>query len=159
MPRYDYDCAACGRRFEVVLGVHDDGPTVCALCGRGPVKKAFSPPTIHFKGSGWAKKERHASNASRASRSPAADEATGEGPSPATGETAEGSGTDAAKPSGSTTDGSSKDGGKPDTAKSDGGKSDGPKSDRSASSSKADGPKSGPSTAKDTRSSGGSAAD
>ena len=154
MPRYDYDCAACGRRFEVVLGVHDDGPSACALCGRGPVKKAFSPPTVHFKGSGWAKKERHASNASRASRSPAADEATGDGPSPSASGATEGPNTDAAKPSGSTTDGSSKDGAKSDTPKS-----DGARSDRSASSRRTDGPKSGPSTAKDTRSSGGSAAD
>lgn len=69
MARYDYDCAACGRRFEAVHGVFEDAPTVCPLCGSGPVKKAFSPPTIHFKGSGWAKKERQASTASRASRS------------------------------------------------------------------------------------------
>jgi putative FmdB family regulatory protein len=58
MPLYDYDCAACGRRFEVIHGVHDDGPTTCPLCGKGPVRKAFAPPAIHFKGSGWAKKER-----------------------------------------------------------------------------------------------------
>lgn len=71
MPRYDYDCAACGRRFEATHGVFEDGPTACPLCGSRPVRKAFSPPTIHFKGSGWAKKERQASTASRASRDPA----------------------------------------------------------------------------------------
>jgi putative FmdB family regulatory protein len=60
MPAYDYDCAACGRRFEVVHGVHVDGPTTCPLCGKGPVRKAISAPAVHFKGSGWAKKERHA---------------------------------------------------------------------------------------------------
>ena len=76
MPRYDYDCAACGRRFEVILGIHDDGPAVCALCGSGPVKKAFTPPTIHFKGSGWAKKERRAASASSASRASSADKAS-----------------------------------------------------------------------------------
>lgn len=64
MARYDYTCAACGRRFEVVHGIHDDGPTACPLCGSGPVRKAFAAPAIHFKGSGWAKKER------RATRSP-----------------------------------------------------------------------------------------
>ena len=26
MPVYDYDCAACGRRFEVIHGVHADSP-------------------------------------------------------------------------------------------------------------------------------------
>jgi putative FmdB family regulatory protein len=60
MPVYDYDCAACGRRFEVVHGVHVDGPTTCPLCGKGPVRKAISAPAIHYKGSGWAKKERRA---------------------------------------------------------------------------------------------------
>ncbi len=69
MPLYDYDCAACGTRFEVVHGVHADPPTTCPVCGKGPVKKAFSAPTIHFKGSGWAKKERRATSAPSASAS------------------------------------------------------------------------------------------
>jgi putative FmdB family regulatory protein len=60
MPVYDYDCAACGRRFEVIHGVHADPPTTCPLCGSGPVRKAFAAPAVHFKGSGWAKKERRA---------------------------------------------------------------------------------------------------
>lgn len=154
MPRYDYDCAACGRRFEVVLGVHADGPTVCALCGLGPVKKAFSPPTIHFKGSGWAKKERHASNASRASRSAAADGATGDRPSSSASGATDGASADASKPSGSSPDGSSKESATSKTLKS-----NGAKSDRSASSPKVDGLKSGASSAKDAQPSGGSAAD
>jgi putative FmdB family regulatory protein len=69
MPVYDYDCAACGRRFEVVHGVHVDGPTTCPLCGKGPVRKAISAPAIHYKGSGWAKKERRATVSSGGSRS------------------------------------------------------------------------------------------
>jgi putative FmdB family regulatory protein len=64
MPVYDYDCSACGRRFETIYGVHDDPPTVCPLCGSGPVRKAFAAPAVHFKGSGWAKKERRAKPAS-----------------------------------------------------------------------------------------------
>ena len=69
MPLYDYDCAACGTRFEVVHGVHADPPTTCPVCGKGPVKKAFTPPTIHFKGSGWAKKERRATVAPGSAKS------------------------------------------------------------------------------------------
>lgn len=61
MPLYDYVCAACGRRFEVIHGVHADPPTACPLCGSGPVRKAIAAPAVHFKGSGWAKKERRAS--------------------------------------------------------------------------------------------------
>ena len=60
MPLYDYVCAACGRRFEVIHGVHGDPPTSCPLCGEGPVRKAISAPAVHYKGSGWAKKERRA---------------------------------------------------------------------------------------------------
>lgn len=69
MPAYDYDCAACGRRFEVVHGVHADGPTSCPLCGRGPVRKAITAPAVHYKGSGWAKKERRTTSSSATSKS------------------------------------------------------------------------------------------
>ncbi|MDP9482295.1 MAG: zinc ribbon domain-containing protein [Chloroflexota bacterium] len=64
MPIYDYECANCKRRFEVVHGVHVAGPTECPLCGGGPVRKAISAPAVHFKGSGWAKKERRAASPS-----------------------------------------------------------------------------------------------
>jgi putative FmdB family regulatory protein len=73
MPLYDYDCAACGRRFELVHGVHAEPPAVCPLCGIGPIRKAISAPAIHYKGSGWAKKER------RATATAGASKATGEG--------------------------------------------------------------------------------
>jgi putative FmdB family regulatory protein len=77
MPLYDYDCAACGRRFEVVHGVHADPPTACPLCGKGPIRKAISAPAIHYKGSGWAKKERNAS----APRSSSSSSSSAEGSS------------------------------------------------------------------------------
>jgi putative FmdB family regulatory protein len=64
MPTYDYTCAACGHRFEVVHGVHGHGPEACPSCGGGPVRKAFAPPTVVFKGSGWAKVDRRSSSAS-----------------------------------------------------------------------------------------------
>ena len=60
MPLYDYDCSACGRRFEVVHGVHVEGPTLCPICGSGPVRKAITAAAVHYKGTGWAKKERRA---------------------------------------------------------------------------------------------------
>lgn len=80
MPLYDYDCAACGRRFEVIHGVHADPPVACALCGSGPIRKAFAAPAVHFKGTGWAKKERR-SSVSKAAGSSATD-ADGDGGSP-----------------------------------------------------------------------------
>ena len=78
MPTYDYVCAACGHRFEVVHGVHADGPTTCPLCGGGPVRKAFAPPTIHFKGSGWAKKDRRATGPRSATAESGGDGLEGE---------------------------------------------------------------------------------
>jgi putative FmdB family regulatory protein len=76
MPLYDYDCTACGRRIEVVHGVHAPGPTHCPNCGGGPLKKAITAPAVHFKGSGWAKKERRATVAPGASKS---SEGSGDG--------------------------------------------------------------------------------
>jgi putative FmdB family regulatory protein len=78
MPLYDYDCAACGRRFELVHGVHAEPPTVCPLCGSGPIRKAISAPAVHYKGSGWAKKERRATATSSSSKS-TLDGGSGEG--------------------------------------------------------------------------------
>ena len=60
MPIYDYVCHHCGHRFEVIHGLHADGPKECPVCHSHEVRKAFAPPTIVFKGSGWAKKDRRA---------------------------------------------------------------------------------------------------
>ena len=57
MPIYDYVCSSCGHRFEVFRGLNESGPHQCPLC-EGPVSRAFAPPTILFKGSGWAKMDR-----------------------------------------------------------------------------------------------------
>lgn len=65
MPTYDYVCGACGHRLEVVHGIHGHGPEVCPVCA-GPMRKAFVVPTVHFKGSGWAKKDRGAAASTKA---------------------------------------------------------------------------------------------
>jgi putative FmdB family regulatory protein len=57
VPTYDYQCRSCGNRIEVLHGVNNSGPTACTVCG-GPMRKLLSSPTIVFKGSGWAKKDR-----------------------------------------------------------------------------------------------------
>ncbi len=59
MPTYDYVCSSCGRVTEIVHSINASGPAACPACGAvGTLTKAFNPPTIHFKGSGWAKKDR-----------------------------------------------------------------------------------------------------
>jgi len=62
MPIYDYRCGACGRTVEVIHAIGAEGPSSCEVCG-GAMRKALSAPAIHFKGSGWAKKD--AQSASR----------------------------------------------------------------------------------------------
>jgi putative FmdB family regulatory protein len=53
MPLYEYECDACGRRFELIQKFADAPADVCASCGKGPVRRLLSSPAIQFKGSGW----------------------------------------------------------------------------------------------------------
>ncbi|PYR67949.1 MAG: transcriptional regulator [Acidobacteria bacterium] len=53
MPLYEYECDACGRRFEVIQKYSDAPVEVCRECGKGPVHRLLSSPAIQFKGSGW----------------------------------------------------------------------------------------------------------
>jgi putative FmdB family regulatory protein len=52
MPLYEYQCDACGERFEVIQKFSEQAE-VCAKCGKGPVRRLMSSPAIQFKGSGW----------------------------------------------------------------------------------------------------------
>jgi putative FmdB family regulatory protein len=115
VPLYDYVCGNCGQRTEVMHGINAPGPEHCPHCGQGPMRKLLAPPAIHFKGTGWAKKERAASlsgsrrsddspkestDKSGASAPDTAKEAkTGEASKPATAPGgASGAGTSASKP-------------------------------------------------------------
>jgi putative FmdB family regulatory protein len=53
MPLYEYECDACGQRFELIQKFSDPSPDACTLCGKGPVRRLQSSPAIQFKGSGW----------------------------------------------------------------------------------------------------------
>jgi len=52
MPLYEYQCQACGHRFEKIQKFSDPPETVCPVCG-GTVEKLLSSPAIQFKGTGW----------------------------------------------------------------------------------------------------------
>ena len=59
MPIYEYVCSTCGHRTDILHGIDDPTPEFCPSCGaEGSLRKAFAPPMIVFKGSGWAKKDR-----------------------------------------------------------------------------------------------------
>ncbi len=52
MPIYEYECLQCGQRTERLQRMDEPPLAACPACG-GPVKKLFSAPAAHFKGSGW----------------------------------------------------------------------------------------------------------
>jgi putative FmdB family regulatory protein len=53
MPLYEYECSACGHRFELIQRFADPPAETCIACGKGPVHKLLSAPAVHFKGTGW----------------------------------------------------------------------------------------------------------
>lgn len=54
MPLYEYECDACGERFEVIQkSFSSPPPEACEKCGKGPVHRMQSSPAIQFKGSGF----------------------------------------------------------------------------------------------------------
>jgi putative FmdB family regulatory protein len=112
VPIYDYICSNCRHRTEVIHGINEAGPRFCPACGaEGTLTKAFSAPTVHFKGSGWAKKDRSSASSARtkaAGASSSSDGAESSGSGSSTGDAAAGttsgkdagasSSTDTAKP-------------------------------------------------------------
>ena len=63
MPIYEYVCTSCDHRTDILQGINDPGPNFCPSCGmEGTMRKQFAPPAVHYKGSGWAKKDRGGSS-------------------------------------------------------------------------------------------------
>jgi putative FmdB family regulatory protein len=52
MPLYEYECDACGGRFEVIQKFSET-LTECRVCGKGPVRRLVAAPAFQFKGTGW----------------------------------------------------------------------------------------------------------
>ena len=52
MPLYEYQCAKCGEKIEVIRSFSDPPLVVCPNCG-GELKKLLSSPAFQFKGSGF----------------------------------------------------------------------------------------------------------
>jgi putative FmdB family regulatory protein len=53
MPLYEYECAACGHRFEQIRKFSDPPVETCPNCAEAKVQKLVSSPAIQFKGTGW----------------------------------------------------------------------------------------------------------
>ena len=52
MPLREYQCDACGHRFEVIQKMSDAPLDTCPKCG-GPLQKLQAAPAFHLKGTGW----------------------------------------------------------------------------------------------------------
>ena len=52
MPIYDYQCAACGHRFELRQGFDADPVEVCPQC-QGQARRRFHSVAVIYKGSGF----------------------------------------------------------------------------------------------------------
>ena len=54
MPRYDYECQACGETAEAdrPIACRNEGPA-CPDCG-GPTELLVAGPMTIFKGAGWS---------------------------------------------------------------------------------------------------------
>jgi putative FmdB family regulatory protein len=85
MPLYEYQCEACGNRFEKIVKFSDPPLETCPECG-GAIQKLLSSPAIQFKGSGWYITDYAKKPSSDGSGSSTSDK--GAGKSSETGETA-----------------------------------------------------------------------
>ena len=96
MPLYEYECGACGGRFELIRKFSDPPVQVCSLCGKGPVQRQMSSPAIQFKGSGW-----YITDYSQKGKTGKSDTASAD-------KTAEGKGASAGKSEGTSSDAAAK---------------------------------------------------
>ena len=80
MPLYEYQCDACGHRFEKIQKFSDPIADTCPVCGSA-VRKLQSSPAIQFKGSGfyitdYPKKDQGGTDKSEKSDGGSAEKAT-----------------------------------------------------------------------------------
>ena len=53
MPIYEFQCQACGHRFDRLQKMSDPDPTDCPTCGEPRVGRMLSAPQFRLAGSGW----------------------------------------------------------------------------------------------------------
>jgi putative FmdB family regulatory protein len=53
MPIYEYECQACGHRFEEWQKMSDQPVKVCPKCKKRKVEKLISHTSFQLKGGGW----------------------------------------------------------------------------------------------------------
>ena len=53
MPIYEFECSACGHRFDRLQKLSDSDPTVCPACAAERLQRRVSAPSFRLAGSGW----------------------------------------------------------------------------------------------------------
>ena len=53
MPIYEFQCQACGHRFDRLQKMSDPDPATCPSCGEPRVGRLLSAPQFHLAGGGW----------------------------------------------------------------------------------------------------------
>lgn len=53
MPIYEFECGACGHRFDRLQKLSDDDPTVCPTCQAPQLHRRVTAPSFRLAGSGW----------------------------------------------------------------------------------------------------------
>src|SRR3954467_6955188 len=53
MPIYEFQCKACGHRFERLPKMSHPDPAVCPTCGEPQVGRMLSAPQFRLAGGGW----------------------------------------------------------------------------------------------------------
>lgn len=55
MPIFEYECGACGHRFDALQRIGAGALRKCPACGRPKLRKCLSGPSFRLKGTGWRK--------------------------------------------------------------------------------------------------------
>lgn len=53
MPIYEFQCNACGHRFDRLQKLSDPDPAACPECGAPQVQRQLSAPQFRLAGGGW----------------------------------------------------------------------------------------------------------
>jgi len=53
MPIYEFQCTACGHRFDELMRMSDPEPTECPQCHAPQVQRCVTAPSFRLAGSGW----------------------------------------------------------------------------------------------------------
>ncbi len=53
MPIYEYKCAQCEHKLEMLQKMSEPAETICPECGQASLKKQISAVAFQLKGTGW----------------------------------------------------------------------------------------------------------